>query len=120
MEHFISPHLYQLVFHVSGSPSEDGGSKVLLVEDVNSGDPRVRRGDILQEHEQAVRRVAQRHRQILASRLPRLLRVLQPDVLDHLPAYQRRSRRGHRPTGTVTPFSHYQTTHNGTSAKLVF
>jgi len=46
-----------------------------------------------QGHQQAVRDHAQRHRQVLADRVPGVLHLLQPHVLDHLPAHQRRGRR---------------------------
>lgn len=44
-------------------------------------------------HQQSAGHHALRHRQVLTHRVPRVLRVLQPDVLDHLPACQRRGRR---------------------------
>ncbi|GLH06818.1 Protein of unknown function [Gryllus bimaculatus] len=44
--------------------------------------------------QQDVRHQLQRHRQVLAHHFPCLLRVLQPHVLDHLPAHQRRGGRG--------------------------
>lgn len=46
-----------------------------------------------QGHQQAVRHHALRHRQVFADRVPRVLRVLQPHVLDYLPAHFGRGRR---------------------------
>lgn len=46
-----------------------------------------------QGHQQAVRDHTQRHRQVLANRVSGVFRLLQPHVLDHLPAHQRRGRR---------------------------
>ena len=53
----------------------------------------VRSGQSGQEFEPTVRRLAVRHRQVLARHLPRLLRLLPPHVLGHLPAHLRRGRR---------------------------
>ncbi|KAG0412828.1 hypothetical protein HPB47_010019, partial [Ixodes persulcatus] len=62
---------------------------------LDSGEHRQRRAghrvSILQEPQQIIWRQPFRYRQVLPSGVPRLLRLFQPHVLDHLSAHQRRS-----------------------------